>query len=405
MAWASRLPMASGSRPEMTAALTLALAVAYVATALAADEAALGRPLSVRPRTTGSQSLSLTMGIGSYYDDNILQYSDNQLADFDAGLHPYRYSVESTDDVVFNPGLGLGWELDQGRGRRHELRLRGEGDFHGKNGTANFRSASVSWRESWRRGRRLSLGYYRLDDYYVRQLYDEDLIPLVPVAQRYQRAQFDLQIGSLAWRQALTRRTRLELSYQYEYRRYAPEFQERTSGTQMGEAVLSWLRPPRHSSLTVTGGYRLSHAKAEDGDELPGVTPDDADVSYHGVVAGLGGRTRLAHGLSWRVDADLNYSLATRAYDSDRPADTYHYQRDDVLNAVDVGVRLGFFQHWSARGFYRFENNSASLGTAAPPTSDSGSYRINQVGVSLAWTGEVWKKSADQEQSEPDTEP
>ncbi len=343
----------------------------------------------------GTQSLSLGTGVSTFYDGNILSYSDGQIAQFETGAQPTHFSIESTGDAVFNPSASLLWELDQGHGRRHSLRLRGEGDFHGRNATADFHSLSTSWRESFRRDRRLSLGYYILPKYYLRQLLDED-IPVAPGVSRYRRATYRLQIGTAGWDQRLTRNTELSLDYRFEARTYNPDFKERTSGLHQGAVGLAWNRLPRRGGVSVRGGYRVSNAKAVDGDsaDVAG-TPDDQDVSYHGFVAGLGGRMELARGQGWGLIGDLRYELETRDYASDRPFDTNHFGRSDVLNAVELGLRTEFRSHWSMRGFYRYENNRASLGSGVALSTDPASYAQDQVGLAVEWSGEIWSRAQD----------
>src|SRR5206468_3096239 len=149
----------------------------------------------------------------------------------------------------------------------------------------------------------------------------------------------------------------------------------------------------RRPGLGRYGGYRVSDARASDGDEVGGLADDD-DVSYHGIEAGAGGRMEFMREGAWRLGADLAYELATRVYDSNLPTDRYHFGRNDLLNAVELGIRVGNRPHWSLRGFYRLEDNRAHLGTSAPPTSDSGSYRVNQAGLSIEWNADVWHRAA-----------
>jgi hypothetical protein len=348
--------------------------------------------LPVHALAAHGQSLGLSAGLASARDDNFLQYSDNQLADFASGLHPRRYSVESTDDGVFVPDLALTWQLDEGKGRRHALRLRGEGDFHARNGTADYSALGLRWTESFARDRRFTAGWYRLNNYYLRQLRDEDL-PLVLGEFRYQRAQFDLNIYSAGWRQRLGHAMHTDLGYQFERRTYLHEFRERDSGTHEGDLHLDWDRLPHRADIEVRLGYRSSDAKATDGDEVAGVQDDD-DVSYHGPEAGISGRMEFRRVRRWRFGGDLAYELGKRTYDSSRPADRYHYGRDDVLHAVEAGLRLGRRPHWTVRGYYRLESNTATLGASAPPSSDSGSYRSNRFGLEIDWSGRVWHQAA-----------
>lgn len=337
------------------------------------------------------QSLNLRAGLTTLYDDNILQYSDAQLQAFDPTLNPARFAIETPGDAVFHPSLALGWEIDRGHGRRHALGLRTEGDYHGRDGTADFHSIGADWRESFQHERRLSLGYYFLPNYYLRQLYDEDWTA-VPAAVRYHPAQFDLHIASAGWSERAGRDRRLDLAYQFERRSYDADFRERDSDTHQGTVRFGWRRLPRGSQIDLWSGLRMSHAAGNDGDDTLGVVPDDADISYHGVLGGAGGRMDLAKAGAWSFLGDLSYQIETRSFVSDRTADRYHFGRHDLLNAVEVGVRGVHASRWSLRAFYRFENNAATLGSSAPPSSDVGSYRENQVGLAITWSSELWRQ-------------
>lgn len=349
--------------------------------------------LALSAPTQAEQTVTLSAGLFTYYDSNILGYSPEQIDDFASGLHPERFSLETIDDVVFKPSLGLAWEMDQGGGRRHSFSARWAGGFYARNGTADDGSFSVFWRESFHGARRLSVGYYLLPDYYLRDLYDEDSTA-APASERYRRAQFNLQIASVDWSQRLGSKMRLHLGYQYEHRGYNEDFRERTSGLHQGEAGVSWNRLPGHGLIDVHGGYRVSNAAAQDGDELPGAAPDDPDVSYHGVLAGVRGRMDVIRGSAGRLGGDVEYDLETRGYDSTIPADRYHYGRNDVLNAIEVGLATSIGRHWSVRASYRYENNAASLGAVAPPGTDSGSYRAHHAGLSVEWSGDILHRRA-----------
>jgi len=354
-----------------------------VATLVALFAVAISPPASA----VDGQNLDLAVGLTSLYDDNILQYSQTQLDVFESGLRPSHFSISSASDAVCSPYAVLGWEWDRGSG----IRLRWSGNFHQRNATADNRSWSTSWHESFGRSGRLSLSYYALQDYYLRQLFDPDVSG---GATQYRRAEFDLRVGSATWLLPVSDHTRVEVGYQYENRQYNQDFLERDSGLHLGRVSLGWRRLPRHSALDLTAGYRDSNARAEDGDDAPGSVPDDADLSYHGIVAGAGGAIEFLHAHRWRLGADLQYGLETRGYDSNRPLDTYHYQRNDVLNAVEVGLRAAYRPHWSTRGFFRLEDNRAKLGPAAVPGTETGSYRDDLVGLAVEWAGTLWREAS-----------
>src|SRR6266516_1769526 len=94
------------------------------------------------------QRITLGASLSSRYDSNILEYSSAQIALFESGTRPEHYSLETSDDLGWDPGVSLGWELAGPNGRRHALRLSASGNFHQRNGTADFRAASAGWRET-----------------------------------------------------------------------------------------------------------------------------------------------------------------------------------------------------------------------------------------------------------------
>lgn len=331
------------------------------------------------------QSVNLTAGLSTAYDTNLLQYSDQQInkfASWDPALDPGRYAIKSIDDITFSPSLALTWELDQGRGRRHSLRFKGDGDFHDKNATADFRAASIAWRESFHGGSRFAARGYYLPHYYLRQLRDV-------TTALFERAQFDLSIGEAAWTQALNKDTDLGLSYQFERRAYGPFFPERTSGTHQGGLSLGFDNLPDHGTIHLLGAYRLSRADGRD--DPAGSASLVPDVSYHGWWAGVEGRGEFARHKGFRIDGDIAYRFEQRAFDSDRPADRSHIGRKDSNNVIEVGLRAQFRPHWTLRGYDHYDSNNASYGGPNPfLTTDLSSYKQNQVGLEFSWTGDLW---------------
>lgn len=103
--------------------------------------------------------------------------------------------------------------------------------------------------------------------------------------------------------------------------------------------------------------------------------------------------------------ADLEYQYETRAYDSSRPFDRYHFGRDDRLHAVETGLALALRPHWSFRTFFRLEDNHADLGSSAPSTSEVGTYRATQVGFEAGWSGELWHARRSHSPEEEPREP
>lgn len=349
--------------------------------------------VTAAPATRAAEtSLTLDLSASAVYNDNFLEYSDHQLTRFDAGTNPLRFAVKSTDDLIFGPGASLTWTLDEGKGRKHALRAHWDGDFHNDNPGADYRSYSARWSESFSKGRRFSLGYGRMVDFYVRQLRDDDS-PLLGDA-RWTRAAFDQDAVSASWKQDVQKGMSLELGYRFEKRDYVPAFKERSSKGHQGMVELSWDDLPNRGVVSLSAGYRQSKAEADDGDAVPANDPllGDDDVSYHGFLAGVNGRMQFSRSGKWRFGGDAEVDLATRSYDSERSdvVDPFHLGRNDMLIGFEAGLRASI-RAFDARAFFRHETNTADLGTGASPTSDSGSYDKNMFGLELSWAVDLIK--------------
>ena len=344
---------------------------------------ALGIPAEPAGAARG-QSLNLAVGLSTWYDGNLLQYSENQIGQLESGLFPDRFSIEFKDNATFNPSLALTWELDRGGGRRQSLRLKGDGEFNGRNSTADHRSASLTWRETFHGGSRFTARGYYLPSYYLRQLKDV-------TSGLYERGQFSLMIGGADWSQAFKHGVQAGLGYQLEDRGYSPFFPERTSTTHQGVLSLGFRELPDHGVLNVAAGYRKSRANGAD--DPGGSASTVPDVSYHGWFADLSGRGEFGRKGNLRITGDFDYKMESRAYESDRPADRSHEGRSDFANILEVGLRAQFRPHWTLRGFDRYDTNHATYGGPAPLTSDPSSYHQNLAGIEIGWSGDLWTQA------------
>lgn len=351
----------------------------------------------VLPLTAHAGSrVTLDLSASLVRNDNVLEYSQNQIDTYDAGTHPLRYAIASIDDVILGPGASLTWELDEGRGRRHALRAHWDGDFHSSNPGADFRNYSARWTESFRGGRRLAVGFGRLDNFYVRQL-RADGIPLPPPAPGpqndvlWRRAEFDQDAITASWREPLRKHMDLGINVRHETRTYLAPFDERSSKANEAGLSLDLDGFKANGSVTFALGYRKSVAKAHDSTN----PADTTDVSYHGLEGGISGRRTLNRSGSTRWTGDAAFEFATRDYDSQlaERVDAYHVGRHDLLIALEVGVRAEV-RDLGVRGFVRLENNDATLSalaTATNPSTDSGSYRKMQLGVEATWSLDLLK--------------
>jgi len=74
-----------------------------------ASRAAEERPAAKRPaaskKARSPWTLTSDYSMGFIYDDNICRYSDASLTEFNLGLFPERYAIETEDDLIVNPAI------------------------------------------------------------------------------------------------------------------------------------------------------------------------------------------------------------------------------------------------------------------------------------------------------------
>lgn len=347
--------------------------------------------LPLTAHAAGSK-LSLDLSVGIASNDNFLEYSDSRRKDFRNGVKPYRFAVESMDDLLFDPGAALEWYQEGAKGRSRTLRASWSGDFHARNALADRNAESASWIERFPRGQRLTVGYSRMNHYYVRELSDEDLKrDGVPRELSYRRAEFDQDAYSASWRQPVQRDLDAVLSLRHQVREYSQPFVERSSTAEQAGLTLDWSGLPRRGSFELSGIWRDLRADANDADPVL-----DDDVSYRAALGSATYRRELLRSGGWRWNGDARFEIERRTYTSDRPTDTsnpdadeYHVGRHDQMLALELGLKVtrGDF---AARAYARAEDNAATLGPAAPqgsaPGADAGDYHFSEFGLALDWS-------------------
>jgi hypothetical protein len=120
----------------------------------------------------------------------------------------------------------------------------------------------------------------------------------------------------------------------------------------------------------------------------------------HGIVGGANGSVELARRGRLRLQGDLAWEIETRDFDARDPNDRIHFGRLDVFNAGEAGLRGVLRRHWSLRGFYRIESNHARLGAPLASSTGPASYRVNQAGIVVEWSGAIWRSAADAAEEE-----
>lgn len=272
------------------------------------------------------------------YDNNIIRLSDGSIDLFESGTEPYRYDIETTDDLIVSPRLSVTLGKKLLTSRETTLRFGYIRWQYGRNGIKNNESYSLRLRQPTIGSDFVELSYTYAPGSYVKQLSD--------------RAPFDPRSSTpLVWLPFKGKRNAFLLGYS---RRVSDRITARLDG---GRVMRFYNRPflendnwewNASGSLAVSiskafglaGTYTYSDANARALDAVGETiaTSDDSDGSYE--------RDLYETELTWRPGRMLkkitSFGLMGQYqeyyFTSDKPYydDPLHTGRKDKVYAVEL---------------------------------------------------------------------
>ncbi|MBD3348017.1 MAG: hypothetical protein GF400_02330 [Candidatus Eisenbacteria bacterium] len=302
---------------------------------------------------------------GVSYDSNIFRYGDPDIDGFREGERPYRYGMETVDDVRLEPELDLSFIREEPGMRKTELRLSADWRLAMLNGEKIFAKLGARLREQ-QEAAFFEMEYAAIPSYHLRLLWDTDAAggdgEYRPC--EFRKHAFGLEMGS-------HRSLPVDLSgeFRLESYLYSPGFVE-YDALARSVGVTATLRPVR--GVRIDAGYELRSLLARGADE-PGetrTTSDDSDTTYDQDEYSF--RLRWAAGRWWGRPAVVYGSVrhSRRYYLTPKSGaeDPYHAGREDRYWVVGGRVRLEFGDASGVEGFYQLRTRTS----ASPVVADIG---------------------------------
>ena len=237
--------------------------------------------VSRRPARWSSQ-----IRAGSWYDSNILRYSQKYIDRFENGSEPGRFQVESLDDVVTRLDLRLHRSFRGFGGRGARVHVSAAAHAYAENEIKNWNRVELGWRQDLGAGFRLDLRASAVPDFYLRHQRDIDLqgITARGVAPSFDAFSFSTGALDLAVRKRFSRALSLRFETRWATHDYIEGYDE-FDDEQWRVGLRVDHQPSRSWSWAARYRYTRSDARGYD---QPGETralSDDADASYeqHGV--------------------------------------------------------------------------------------------------------------------------
>ncbi len=269
----SRAPRQRGRWLVWLLVVLLLLGAAMPAAAATKKKRRKGKRRAPRWRLDG------TFGLELIYDDNFLRYSDDYLADFESGLHPYKFKIGQADCHILAPSIALT--------ARRRLWSAGDTRFRFKYKRWQYLEEDIKTNESFwysvrqylPRGRSIELVYAYAPEQYIRQLSDRPPGAASGDPLTWREFRYTRNVFTLVWRQRLRRNLNGKLQVNRTLRYYNRPFMENDTWAWNVRGTLYWtVVPPLR--LTLDYGYDDASARGYDEAGETKETSDDSDASY-----------------------------------------------------------------------------------------------------------------------------
>lgn len=304
--------------------------------------------------------------LGFTYDDNVFRYAETDIDKFVNNIEPYRYPIETYDDLVTTVEMHAKIRSKFLMNRSTTFNLKVKGNLYYQNSVKDYASFSLSmWHRIGKEGHLLAK-YLFLPRYFIRYYPDLDVSTPYPYPY-FTDCSFTKHLIAVSGGYRFFTMADIGLSYVRELNDYNSAFNEYDTGmnkfgVSAGFNYRDFLYPTLKYSYTV--------ADAEAVDE-PGETKqmsDDSDISHDEDKFRLSIDFDFTQSKPFRIETDLVY--ARRVYTTDKPVlvDPTHAGREDTK----LGFQLAIL-------FIPTERITFTLGYAFEQRSVSSLYDINQI--------------------------
>ncbi len=319
--------------------------------------------------------------LSTSYDDNILKYSARDLGRFESNTEPFPSDLTTTDDWINTFGVRLYRDFDLGRSFKFRPYYSGRISLYAVNAVKNTQSHSFLGRLAYRGRLHLSLKYFYLPSYYLRNYRDRDL-------NEYHAAQFDQSRPSASLRLRLPP-YEIEAEYGREFTYYNTYFTEYDVEAYFWDFTGSYTAL---HDLTISLDYLFKVSEnvgfnQPDEGELINPTEDteSGDASYEEDQFGLSLIYDLPLESNWIWNVGLGLRRSWRYYQSSQPfmQDPFHAGRKDRRDMIEPFI--GFSPQSNVELEFRFTYDLRRTDSPDPAVSSTKNFDNRSFEVTLVY--------------------
>ncbi len=331
--------------------------------------------------------LEVNFGLATFYDDNILKYSQKYLDRFMNNEDPGRFHIETYDDVILNPSLQIVSSYRLVGKLKSELSAEFNPKFYMVNDIKNWSSFTLGYRQFFTKRASFKLSYNYVPDFYIRHFRDDDWVEVygyTPVT--FQPMGFSKNMYSFYVANTFFKNTGVRITFglaNYYYNKHFTEYDSRDL------SFAFRLIQPLHKNLKMELGYVFTKSDAQ-GYDQPGETSENsddsnADFDEDGFVLVLGWQMPEVLKHKQSLDATLGFEKRYFTTDNYIELDPEHAGRVDQIVSLNFVYNLKLSKSFNFSAFYRWigrDSNTAS-DINSEYVSIEKDYRQGQVGIEI----------------------
>ena len=328
----------------------------FIISALILTQIAAVSPVAAKKKNKAKSSQSFLKKIkfeaslGLAYDDNIINYSDDDLALYDNRTRPDKFAIESRDDFIFSPGIESRYVGRLLGGKNGSISAGFNYYFFAQNDVKRYARISLNFRQYIIRSGYVQFTYGLIPSYYYRnQYYSPDTT--------YKEAKFLKHSLGLEIGYDIIEILKADLSYNFQIKDFNMEFNERDTDIHAFE--INFILNARHD-LKFWSGYRFEIARS-DGKDIS--DPDIIDASYDSWSIPLGIRYLSRFQRSLKPEFYSRLQFRQTKYQSSKIADLYRFGRQDDNFQMEIGVTAAIYSRIKANLSYTFQKKISDLPT------------------------------------------
>ena len=332
------------------------------------------------------------IGLATFYDDNILKYSEKYLDRFMNGEDEGRFHIETYDDVILKPSLQIGTTFQIFKKQKSRINFSYNYSAYIVNDIKNWQFISLGFQQNFLKKASFRIAYSYVPEFYVRHFRDEDMVNYYKevygfgyVPETFVPFSFSKDDYGFWIQNTFFKNTRVRISFNYSQYFHNEHYTEYdcdnfTYGFQIFQGI--------GKKVDMEFGYEFgtSDATATDGPQEPN---PDADADNEGDAFMLGVAWQMPKIFKRNHSLGAGFEYLKRYYTTNNyvEEDPEHAGRvDDVIN-LDFNYQLKLSKAFEVALFYKwFGRNSGSPSFNDQYLSNEKDYKQGQVGLEVIYS-------------------